>query len=145
VIGSTAGMGFGANGSWDSAVGPIIGLNDSTAIDGSTDTMTIAFTTPVTEFGDYFNYVPNSGNPTPISVYDTVGNLIGTYDLTFATSGAVDSGEWLDFSSTTPIGSVTLTDNYVAISAPTPEPSSFVLLGSGLLAAAGVARRRLGR
>jgi hypothetical protein len=37
-----------------------------------------------------------------------------------------------------------MTDNYIAM-ASTPEPSSLLLLGSGLLGLVGVARRKLGR
>ncbi len=123
VFGYSGSYGFGANGSWDSSMGPFIGLNDSTAIDGSTDTMTIAFTNPVTKFGDFFNYVPGSGNPTTIDIYDVNGNLLDAYNLTFTTNGNNDSGEWLYFTSTVPIGYFTMSDNYIAMTA-TPEPST---------------------
>jgi hypothetical protein len=147
IFGNTGSYGFGAtNGYWDSAVGPMIGLNDSTSDYGATDTMTIAFTNPVYEVGDFFNYDADAGESTPttIAVYDTSGNLIESYNLTFTTNGGPDTGEWLGFSETTPIGSFTMTDNYIAMSS-TPEPSSLLLLGSGLLGLAGVARSKLGR
>ncbi|MGA3081671.1 MAG: PEP-CTERM sorting domain-containing protein [Terracidiphilus sp.] len=147
VFGNPGSYGFGAtNGYWDSNIGPMIGLNDSTSDYGATDTMTIAFTNPVFAVGDFFNYDADAGESTPttIAVYDTSGNLIESYTLNFSTGGATDSGEWLGFSETTPIGSLVLTDNYIAMSS-TPEPSSLLLLGSGLLGLAGVARRKLGR
>ena len=56
AFGYTSGYGFGSNGSWDSSVGPIIALNDSTSDYGVTDTMTISFTNPVYAVGDFFNY-----------------------------------------------------------------------------------------
>jgi hypothetical protein len=136
VFGYTGGAGFGVtNGNWDSAVGPMIGLNDSTSDYGVTDTMTIAFTTPVFAVGDFFNYDADAGESTPttIAVYDTSGNLIESDTLNFDTGGGTDSGEWLGFSETTPIGSLVLTDNYIAMSDPTPEPST---LSYFLLAAA---------
>jgi len=109
--------------------------------------MTIAFTNPVFAVGDFFNYDADESSPTTpatIAVYGTSGNLIESYNLDFSTGGAADSGEWLGFSETTPIGSFTMTDNYIAM-ASTPEPSSLLLLGSGLLGLVGVARRKLGR
>jgi hypothetical protein len=67
---------------------------------------------------------------TPESVIFTTGNTGGPYTLDFDyTSGA------------TPAKDIVLAN--VAINSTVPEPSSFVLLGSGLLAAAGVVRRRL--
>jgi hypothetical protein len=121
VFGYNQGYGFGSNGYWDSGVGPMVGVNDSFDTYGVTDTMTIAFTKPVNEFGDLFNYVPGGSTPTVIDVYGTSGNLIESYDLTFLTNGSNDSGEWLAFSETQPIGYFTMSDNYVAMTA-TPEP-----------------------
>src|ERR1039458_6878951 len=56
VYGYTGGYGFVGNGYWDGALGPMIGVNDSTDVYGVTDVMTITFTgAPVYEAGDYFN------------------------------------------------------------------------------------------
>lgn len=147
VFGYTGGLGFGSNGSWDSAVGPAIGLNDSTDDYGSTDSMTIAFRNPVNSFADFFNYDPDETptTPTTINVFDAAGHTIGSYILSFSTNGAVDSGEWLTFSSTTPIGSFTMTDNYISMASPTPEPASltyFALAASAFAAATLFSRRK---
>jgi hypothetical protein len=134
VFGYTSGYGFGGNGSWDSAMGPIIALNDSYDDYGVTDTMTIAFTTPVYEVGDFFNYVPGGSTPTTIAVYDASMDLIESYNLDFLTSGGPDTGEWLGFLETTPISYFTMSDNYIAMATtPTPEPSTLTYF---LLAAA---------
>lgn len=132
VFGYTGGLGFGSNGSWNSAVGPAISLNDSTTDYGVTDSMTITFKNPVTTFADFFNYDPES-TPATINVYGVTGNLLDTYTLTFLTNGSVDSGKWLDFTSTTPIGSFSMSDDYISMASPVPEPSSVTYL---LLAAA---------
>jgi hypothetical protein len=122
IFGYTGGYGFGSNGYWDSNIGPFMALNDSTTDYGSTDTMTIAFTNPVYQVGDFFNFDVDEG-PATIAVYDTNGDLIESYNLTFSTGGGTDTGEWLGFSETTPIGSFTMTDNYIAM-ATSPEPST---------------------
>jgi hypothetical protein len=126
VFGYTGAYGFGANGSWDSSMGPMIGLNDGT------DTMTIGFTNAVYSFGDFFNYAPNSGGPATINIYTVGGTLLDSYILTFATGGANNSGEWLEFTSTTAIGYITLSGDDIAMTS-TPEPSTLTYF---LLAAA---------
>jgi hypothetical protein len=125
------------------------GLNDSTAIDGSTDTMTFAFSKPVSAVGGFLNYLPFSGNSTTIAVYDSKGNLIeAPFNLSFLTGGN-DNGFFYGFKeSSANISYFTLTDNYVGITnltvAAVPEPTSLFLIGSGLLGAIGFSRRRLG-
>ena len=131
VFGYTGNYGFGSNGSWGSSMGPFIGLNSSTAVQGIADTMTIAFTNPVYAFADFFNFTPDANNPAVVNVYDVHGNLIGTYTLNFSTGGASNSGEWLSFSSSTALGYFTMTDDDIAMTS-TPEPStlSYFLLAA---------------
>lgn len=144
VYGYTRGYGYLANGYWNGALGPMAGLNDSFDAWGVTDTMTFAFTTPVTWVGGFFNYVPGGSTPTTLAVYDTGGALIESYDLTFNfnNSSLVNAGEWIRFTEATPIGYFTMTDNYVGVTA-MPEPSSLLLLGTSVLGLAGLIRRKL--
>jgi PEP-CTERM motif len=140
---------FLGNGNWVGGLPPMAGLNDSTDFYGVTDTMTFAFPTPLYAVGGFLNYVPFSSNPTTIAVYDSSMNLIESYNLSFTTSGANDTGAFYGFQeSTADISYFTLTDNFIGITDLTvvvPEPSSILLIGSGLLGVFGYGRRRLGR
>jgi hypothetical protein len=144
VYGFNLGYGMGLNGFWNGAIGPMAGVNDSFQVYGVTDTMTFAFTTPVTWVGGFFNYVPGGSTPTTLAVYDTGGVLIENYDLTFNFNNynLVNAGEWIRFTETTPIGYFTMTDNYVGVANPVPEPSSLLLLGTSVLGVAGLIRRK---
>ena len=99
------------------------------------------------------NYVPGSSTPTTIAVWDSLGNLIEpAFTLTFLTGGGNDTGAFYGFQeSTANISYFTLTDNYIGItnlttgpSSSVPEPSSLLLIGSGLFGVIGYGRRRLG-
>ncbi len=144
VYGYTGGYGYLANGIWDGALGPMAGVNDSFDVYGVTDTMTFAFASPVSWVGGFFNYVPGGSTPTTLAVYDTSSNLIESYNLTFLTGGGTNSGEWIRFVETTPIGSFSMTGNYVGVTGQsvTPEPGTLALLGSGIVGLAGFARRK---
>ena len=146
VYGYTGGYGYLANGFWDGALGPMAGVNDSFDVYGVTDTMTFAFSSPVAWVGGFFNYVPGGTTPTTLSVWDTSNNLIESYNLTFLTGGGTNSGEWIRFVESTPIGSFTMTGNYVGVTGQAvsaiPEPGTLVMFGSGLLGLVGIARRK---
>lgn len=148
VFGYSGTYGFNGNGAWSDLT--MAGLNSSTDNTTATDTMTFTFDTPVSGVGGFLNYVPDASTPTTIAVWDTDGNLIESYDLTFYTGGAENSGFFYGFlESGATIKSFTLTDNYIGITdltvagiSSTPEPGSAALLGTGMLMLAGLLRRK---
>jgi hypothetical protein len=81
------------------------------------------------------------GNPPSGGVTGVPVGVWTPETLTFTTTSATSYDlAFTYFSGAYPAKDVVLTDVAVA---PTPEPSSFVLLGTGLLAAAGMMRRRM--
>ena len=145
---------FSANGNWTGGLAPMAGLNDSTDYYGNTDTMTFAFASPVGAVGGFLNYLPGSSNPDHRRGmgFDGTNLIEPAFALTFATGGGNDSGAFYGFrESTANISYFTLTDNFVGITNLTtgppnavPEPSSLLLIGTGLLGVIGYTRRHLG-
>ena len=141
VFGYTGDYTYLANGLWvGGSFGPMAGLNSVT------DTMTFTFSAPVSAVGGFINYGPGTALPTSIAIYDGTHTLLESFDLTFDTGGAFNSGQFLGFRrDSAEISSFTLTDNYIGITNLTieggavSEPGTLMLLGAGM---AGLAARR---
>jgi hypothetical protein len=136
VFGWTSPWGFGSNGGWTGALGPMAGVDDNT------DSMTFAPSSPVAGIGGFINYAPGEGTAT-IAAYNAADVLIDSYILTFTTSGDDDTGEFLGFSeSTADIAYFELTGATVGLtglsaqenpsSSSLPEPGTVDLMLAGL-------------
>ena len=113
-------------------------------------TATITFTVPVPDFGGFWGASTSFSDPTTVtlSFFDVFSNPIDTVSFLYSRSSSGDGLlEWHGWSSTTLIKSLTYTGDFVVndglqalgVTA-VPEPSSLLLLGSGLAWLA--ARRR---
>jgi hypothetical protein len=146
IFGYTGGYGFDLNGGWDGSLGPMAGLNSGFDYDGVTDTMTFAFSEPVSGVGGFLNYAPSS-TPATIAVYDSSLTLIESFTLTFITGETNNTGCFYGFQETSnTISYFTLTDDYIALTDLTivPIPASLLLFVSGLVGLA-IFRRRFTR
>jgi hypothetical protein len=113
----------------------------------------IVDTLTMSDFDDYITGV-GAGGP-GVAPDSTVNEIGGIFHVTFNTAGGIGAGEQsetivLETDATNfTAGTFSAQDGSVAAlqgfmpAAATPEPSSFILLGSGLFAAAGMIRRKL--
>jgi hypothetical protein len=154
TFGYTSPYGFYVNGEWDGALGPMAGLGTSFFTNSVTDTMTFTFTTPVSAAGGFVNYSPfylvdDSLPATVVSVYSPTHVLLESTTLSFLTGDATNSGQFVGFVDVGPIGSLTLSDNYVGLvglTLPAPESSTWamMLIGFAGLGFAGYRKAKTG-
>jgi hypothetical protein len=141
--------GLGGNGIWNQSW---IATNDP---DGS---ITFNLGGAYSLVGGLMNYGPGGGNDATITALGLDGvTVIGTYDLvTMAainTPGAINGDAFRGIeSSSADIGFLELSGDFiidhsleVGGASPVPEPSSLLLIGTGLLGAVGVVRRKFSR
>ena len=125
---------------------------DNVVFDDS-DPMTIDFSTPMADIGAYFTYLV----PLTVDFFDPLHNLVGTVNSLFlsnlALSGDLGSSpnEFLNFAWASGISQMTITGDPLGGSftmddlqgTPVPEPTSLLLLVSGLAGMVGYGWRRL--
>ena len=135
VYGWSGGYGFNGNG-FSSGV-PLAGLNDSSDAYGSVDTMTFAFSSPVSAVGSVLNWVPSNA-PVTIAAYDASNNLLDSLVLSVGGAISVSPNSFYGFQEgSANISRFTLTDGYVAaiggltvssLSAGVPEPAMWAMM-----------------
>ncbi|WP_262965879.1 hypothetical protein [Methylobacter psychrophilus] len=145
-FGRDSGFGFGSNGLWDGALGPMADVYGLSTL----DTMKFEFNSLLKGVGGFLNYLPGYGSTPVIAVFDSTNTLIESSELNFSTGGGINTGQFYGFlENSNSIKYFTLTSAYIGITNLTttnavPVPAAIWLFGSAILGMIGFVRPKSG-
>jgi hypothetical protein len=135
--------------------GTIGGSATYIGLDAATGYGTLTFSSPVSEFGAFFNYAPGQGSAPTVSAYDIDNNLLGSFDLSLlaaiSTPGGFNEFVFRGISSDDAnISSFWFGGSYIVLSgtatgdlvSAVPIPPALPLFASGLAGLGWLSRRR---